>query len=201
MLIKNAMIDGIKDTTIDDIKKSYLTDCFNQKPKDHDYISEIQKIINGKMTVDMETAAKLLGIDIAEEKCKIQKEMNNRVIETMEKDKFIDGKTTYFGTLNKCSMDFAAIKQVAGIDCGKENSKSFSMISKLMPDGSIETIPFAPSNKCKYCFETKPAPKLMYEVGYDKPFYENCAICNQCDQPNIYKPKTESYTCEKCFPR
>ena len=51
-----------------------------------------------------------------------------------------------------------------------------------------------------FAFETKPAPKMLYEVGSDKPFYESCAVCNQCDQPNIYVPKTERYTCQKCCP-
>jgi hypothetical protein len=147
----------------------------------------------------MEIAANLLGIDVAEEKCKIQiQKMNNRVIEAMEKNKFIGGKTAFSTPTSATFVDAAVMPGVMGIDCGKENSKSFSMISKLMPDGSIQTTPL---NKWEYWSETKPAPKLMYEVGYDKPFYENCAICNQCDQPNIYKPKTESYTCKKCFPR
>lgn len=52
------------------------------------------------------------------------------------------------------------------------------------------------------CFtETKSIPKMIYEVGSNKPFYEQYAICNQCDKPDIYKPKTENYTCQKCWPR
>lgn len=199
--------------------------------------------------------------------------MSNRVIEAMEKDKFIDGKTIYSGTLKKCSTNLSAIKQLAGIDWGKENSKSIETISEYWLNGSAKNfssvdwtkhpIYFELKNninvKCEvdnngkitgtvvsnlhyseqwfldfeqrcisgkdvqslshwqdsycqglwnfqiqlvgYVVETKHVPQPIYEVGSPKSFYIDCTICNQCDQADIYKPKTENYTCQKCWPR
>ena len=31
--------------------------------------------------------------------------------------------------------------------------------------------------------------------------YLDCAVCNQCDQPDESRPKIENYTCQKCWSR
>lgn len=198
--------------------------------------------------------------------------MSNRVIEAMEKDKFIDGKTIYSGTLKKCSTNLSAIKQLAGIDWGKEKSKSIGTISQYWLNGSVKNFSVDWTThpiylelknninvKCEvdnngkitgtvitnlylseqwfldfeqrcvsskdvqslsswqnpnfqglwnfqiqlvgYVVETKRGPQPIYEVGSPKSFYIDCAVCNQCDQADIYKTKTENYTCQKCWPR
>jgi len=281
--------------------KKYL-EKYSDRTEDYDFASQIRSIINAGIEIDKKWLFKQFDLDYNEEKQKIQKEkrnyicpmcrekedicdckgfndrkymeekVSNRVVEAMEKDKFVNGKATYSGTLNKCSMDLAAIKQLAGIDWGKKDSKSFKMISELTPDGFIQSFPAnnweshpiyleLKNNiniKCKVdnngkitgtiisnlnnieqwfldfekrcCLnngvlsmsswqndwyqdllkfqiqlirftEAKRAPHPVYEVGCDKPFYLDCAVCNQCDEQDVYKPKTENYTCQKCWPR
>lgn len=192
-----------------------------------------------------------------------KEEMSGRVIEAMEKDKFIDGKTT----LNSTLIDFNIMHGVAGIDWGKEYSKSVGTISQygMFPmrywehhpvylqlkensaiscyidnKGKIKGAVSAAGKQwyfdfvrsfyenknianvinishsenayhpsvlhfeiqlIEYTTETKPIPKMIYETGSDKPFYEQCAVCNQCDEWDLHKPKTENYTCQKCWPR
>jgi hypothetical protein len=61
----------------------------------------------------------------------------NRVLEAMEKDKFVDGETVYSGTLNECSTDLTTIKQLAGVDWGKENSQSIGTVSEYWLNESV----------------------------------------------------------------
>ena len=247
-----------------------------QEPTDHDYVSQIQKLMNDGWK--FENLTKKIGLDIIKEKinyicpmcrekedicdCKgfndrkyMEEKVTSRVVEAMEKDKFVDGKTTYSGTLDECSTDIAAIKQLAGIDWGKENSQSNNWeihpiylelenntdvkcevdnkgkitgtvvsnryLSKqwfldfekrcCLNDGVQSMSSWQDSNfqgllnfqiqLVEYMKKTKRVPRPIYEVGLAKPFYLDCAICNQCDQEDIYKPKTENYTCQKCWPR
>lgn len=292
-------------------------------PAPYDYVSQIQKLVDNGIRISQEILAKQLGIDIAEEKRKIQEEeeekgindpwtsvgdwiykpasanyicpecrenenicdcnkyydqvykeqMNGQVVEAMEKNKFIDGKTAYSGTLKKCSTDLAAIKQLVGIDWGKENSQSIGTVSEYWLNGSAKNFPAVDwtmhpiylelknninvkceidnkgkitgtvvsnlhyneqwfldfEERCRlnngalsvsswqdsnfqglwnfqiqlveYFVETKRAPQPKYELGSDKPFYFDYAVCNQCDKQDLYKPKTENYTCQNCWPR
>ena len=240
------------------------------------FVSQIQKLMSAGFEIDKKWLFKQFELDYNEEKQKMQKEydrvykeqMNGQVVEAMEKNKFIDGKTT----LNSTLIDFNIMHGVAGIDYGKEKSKSIGTISQYWLNGSVKNfsvdwtmhpIYFELKNninvKCEvdnngkitgtvvsnlhyseqwfldfeqrcisgkdvqslshwqdsycqglwnfqiqlvgYVVETKHVPQPIYEVGSPKSFYIDCTICNQCDQADIYKPKTQNYTCQKCWPR
>ncbi len=45
-----------------------------EEPELYDYVSQIQKLMNGGIRFDQEFIAKQLGLDVAEEKRKIQEE-------------------------------------------------------------------------------------------------------------------------------